>query len=325
MRIKRILFPTDLSRLSNAALPLAAAMARERKAELLVLHVQEPPTAYALGEWGSGPLEPDPGWLQQVLNNIKPSDATIPCLHKLVIGNPAREIVLTAKNDDIDLIIMGTHGRTGLARMLMGSVAEKVVRRAICPVMTLKQPAAWSFEGNSSASSAQLPDARGKTILLAVDFSRTSDAAFLEATALARDWRAWLIIAHVEQPLAAYGGAEVLDSYVLDACSDALKKRLERIRPPEPEIPCTHRLTNGDPADEIVRIAGEEKADLIVMGTHGHTGVARVLLGSVAEKVVRQAPCPVLTLKIPRKRKRAGRVKLHVSVQRQSDIAPESD
>ena len=126
-----------------------------------------------------------------------------------------------------------------------------------------------------------------KTILFPTDFSLASDAALPHAEALAKQSDAKLLIVHVEEPPLAYGGGELY--YGLpEPSSERILKMLEDVKPADPQVPFTHRLTMGDPAGEIVRIAGEEGAEMIVLGTHGRTG------GSVAEAIVRRAPCPVL-------------------------------
>ena len=132
-----------------------------------------------------------------------------------------------------------------------------------------------------------------KTILFATDFSTASDAALPHAEALAKSSGARLLIVHVEEPPLAYGGGELY--YGLpEPSSERILAMLEDVRPKDPAVPFTHRLTMGDPAGEIVRIAADERAELIVLGTHGRTGVTRLLMGSVAEAIVRRAPCPVL-------------------------------
>lgn len=132
-----------------------------------------------------------------------------------------------------------------------------------------------------------------KTILFATDFSLASDAALPHAEALAQQSGARLLIVHVEEPPLAYGGGELY--YGLpEPSSERILKMLEDVKPADPKLPFAHRLTMGDPAGEIVRIAGEEGAEMIVLGTHGRTGMTRLLMGSVAEAIVRRAPCPVL-------------------------------
>jgi universal stress protein A len=133
-----------------------------------------------------------------------------------------------------------------------------------------------------------------KKILFPTDFSTASDAALSHAETLAKQAGAKLLIVHVEEPPLAYGGGELY--YGLpEPNSERIQKMLEDVRPADPSVPFEHRLTMGDPAAEVVRIAGDEKAEMIVMGTHGRTGLTRLLMGSVAEAIVRRSPCPVLT------------------------------
>ena len=132
-----------------------------------------------------------------------------------------------------------------------------------------------------------------KTILFPTDFSTASDAALVHAESLARQMNARLLIVHVEEPPLAYGGGELY--YGLpEPNSERILKMLEDVRPADPSVPYTHRLTMGDPAGEVVRMAADEHAEMIILGTHGRTGMTRLLMGSVAEAIVRRAPCPVL-------------------------------
>jgi nucleotide-binding universal stress UspA family protein len=132
-----------------------------------------------------------------------------------------------------------------------------------------------------------------KTIVFPTDFSTASDAALEHAATLAKSMGATLLIVHVEEPPLAYGGGELYYG-IPEPDSERILKMLEDVKPKDPSVPFTHRLSMGDPAGEIVRIATDEGAELIVLGTHGRTGVTRLLMGSVAEVVVRRAPCPVL-------------------------------
>lgn len=134
----KILFPVDFSRGSEHALELAESLARDRQAELVLLHVEEPPMAYGGGEFYYGLAEPDRERLEQMLQEIVVSEQQVPVHRQIVTGSPASAIVKFSKDAGIDYIVMPTHGRTGLSRMLMGSVAEEVVRKATCPVLTVK-------------------------------------------------------------------------------------------------------------------------------------------------------------------------------------------
>ena len=139
-----------------------------------------------------------------------------------------------------------------------------------------------------------------KTILVSTDFSPSSDAALAMATALARDSGAKLLIVHVEEIPLATGGAEYLYS-VPEPATQELKKMLGEVLPKDPKVAYEHRLLAGDPAEAIVRTAEADGVDMIVIGTHGRTGLTRLLMGSVAEAIVRRAGCPVLTVKQPHK------------------------
>ena len=133
-------------------------------------------------------------------------------------------------------------------------------------------------------------------ILLATDFSEPSQAALQLATALARDSSATLLICHVTPPEFVYG-ADEMDAVAIPFENPGVRQRLVETQPNDPQVPCEHHLLVGNPADEIVRLGEEQNVDLIVLGSHGRTGAVRLLMGSIAEAVVRQAACPVLTIK----------------------------
>lgn len=138
MKTKKILCPVDFSTLENAALEVATTLARDRGATLLITHVEEIPIAYGEGEFYYGLATPDRAELERMLNAVVPTDPTVRYEHRLVTGDPAEEIVELAEREGVDMIVLATHGRTGLFRLLMGSVAEAVVRKAKCPVLTVK-------------------------------------------------------------------------------------------------------------------------------------------------------------------------------------------
>lgn len=140
MNVKKILFPTDFSHTGDAALNLATSLARDNGATLLIAHVEEPPVAYGGGEMYYGIPDPATEDLKRMLQEIKPTDPAVPFEHHMVTGDPSAAIARLAEEEGADLIVMGTHGRTGISRMVMGSVAEAVVRRAPCPVLTFKKP-----------------------------------------------------------------------------------------------------------------------------------------------------------------------------------------
>ncbi len=145
MKTQRILCPTDFSHFTDAALSYASSLAAESGATLYIVYVDEfreagaalgePPFAY------TAPLVvADRSDLRRQLKQVRPTLLHVKCEHRYLEGIPVREIVAFAEREQIDLIVMGSHGRTGLSRIVMGSVAEGVARRASCPVLIVKQP-----------------------------------------------------------------------------------------------------------------------------------------------------------------------------------------
>jgi nucleotide-binding universal stress UspA family protein len=136
-----------------------------------------------------------------------------------------------------------------------------------------------------------------KTILHPTDFSEPSDIAFRLACSLARDHGGRVVVLHVIPSAGVVHGERVLPPRAFE--HEELRDKLYAVKPPAPRVPVEYQLAEGDPVAEIVGVAREVPCDLIVMGTHGRTGLSRFIMGSVAEGVVRKAPCPVLTAKHP--------------------------
>lgn len=149
MKARKILFPTDLSPPGDEALALASSLARDTGAELLIVHAEEPPVAYAGGEFYYDIPLTNSENLRKALERVVPKRPDVSYRHVMVTGEPASAIVQLAEDEKVDFIVMGTHGRTGLLRLLMGSVAEAVVRRAPCPVITYRQAEGDSGEDAS--------------------------------------------------------------------------------------------------------------------------------------------------------------------------------
>jgi len=141
MKTNKIMFPTDFSHTGDAALEMATVLAHDAGATLLIVHVEEPPVAYGGGEMYYGLPEPAHDEIRRMLKEVVPTRSDVKFEHRLVTGDPPSAVVRLAEEENVDLIVMGTHGRTGLGRLLMGSVAEAIVRRASCPVLTYKHTA----------------------------------------------------------------------------------------------------------------------------------------------------------------------------------------
>jgi nucleotide-binding universal stress UspA family protein len=138
-----------------------------------------------------------------------------------------------------------------------------------------------------------------QTILHPTDYSELWEGAFRLSCSLARDYGARLFLLHVIPPPVLVDGGDLVVAKIIREFLDKQRQQLERLRPPDPKVEIAHRLTQGDPAAEILRVAREINCDLIVMGTHGSTGLRRLLMGSVAEGVAREARCPVVIVKPP--------------------------
>lgn len=147
--IHTILHPTDFSEHSRHAFQLACALARDYGARLIVLHVASPPTAIYDG--GMMALPTDLDELRKTLEAMRPDDPSLRVEHQLREGYAPSEIVDAARDNACDLIVLGTHGRSAVARLLMGSVAEPVVRKAHCPVLTVRTPAYLTEEAGEPA------------------------------------------------------------------------------------------------------------------------------------------------------------------------------
>ncbi len=140
MNLERILFATDFSHRDDAAFDLATTLARATGARLLIVHVEEPPSVYGGHEKSYyGPPGPRSEDLLRLLKELVPDDPNLEFDHHLLTGDPARAIVDFAERENVDLMVFGTHGRSGLTHLVMGSVAEAVVRLAQCPVVISKQ------------------------------------------------------------------------------------------------------------------------------------------------------------------------------------------
>jgi nucleotide-binding universal stress UspA family protein len=140
--IKTILHPTDFSESAEQAFRMACSLARDHNARLIVMHVMPMPITTLGGMPAVPPIPDDYGReeLEAKLRAVQPPPPAIPVDHMLEEGDPVSTIIQVAEHIPCDMIVMGTHGRRGLGRLLMGSVAEEVTRKAPCPVLTVKSP-----------------------------------------------------------------------------------------------------------------------------------------------------------------------------------------
>jgi nucleotide-binding universal stress UspA family protein len=300
MNIARILCPTDFSDASAHAVDLAALIAGWYKARIAALHVVS--AAAVLPEFS---LSPSGSVDEDALRALRTATAGrfahaagggIAVDVLVDVGSPASRILERAGTLPADLIVMGTHGLGGFEHLMLGSVTERVLRKAACPVLTVPPRA---------HTTSRLPFTR---LLCAIDFSESAMAALRFAISLAEESSATLTLLHVlewpwEEPpaprleeLPAEQGA-ALAEYRRQREKTALK-RLEALTSTarlstRPVV----RLRNGKPHVQILDAAQEERSDLIVIGVHGRNPLDMMVFGSTTNQVVRAATCPVLTLR----------------------------
>jgi nucleotide-binding universal stress UspA family protein len=289
-----ILHPTDFSEPARRALNLAGSLAHREGAHLVVLHVTNPLTDAANLLLGDPSLERQ----RQRLEQLQLEAPGIPFEAKLAFGGAAAEILKTARETGCDLIVMGTQGRKGLGRLIMGSVAEQVVRNAPCPVVTVNSPSREPAPEAEAPSGAAAPI---RTVLHPTDFSEPCAEAFRVACELARDQSARLTVVHVVVAPPVGTIKQPMPPPLPEDPRGKLEELFRLAQASAPGLQADYRVEKGDAAPRIVGAAQETRCDLIVMGTHGRTGLGRALMGSVAEQVLRTAPCPVVTVKAPAK------------------------
>lgn len=215
------------------------------------------------------------------------------------VGIPSQEILACASAWSADLLILGTQGRTGLDHVLIGSTAERVVRIAPCSVLTVRASAPVEAAGGEASSPEQ---AVFRRILVPLDFSESSPQVLREAVRLARRCGATLTLLHVVEPVGYGVDFTVRHALSGSALREDLQKTVEaRVAECRAQgVAAEGQVVPGVPVDVIVRDAEAAKSELIVMGTHGRRGWSHLRFGSVAEAVVRYAPCPVLTVRCGR-------------------------
>ena len=275
-----VMFATDFSEASMQALPYAVGMASQYGSKLYLAHVI-PIEPYLMGDPKAAERlrqarqEADTN-LAGVLDSA--SNRGIPC--EALVDNGDIWVVMShfIREHTVDLLVMGTTGRTGLGKVLLGSVAEEAIRESPCPVLAVGPKAPHDVT------------VKVRKILYATDFSTVSLLAAPYALSFAEKFRAHLTLLHVIEGLP--------ESPYLDA--QMAKVRLRELIKPDFDLPGAPEaiVEMGAPADMILRIARDTAADLIIMGARGAGALARLTthFGSIAHKVVSHAACPVVTI-----------------------------
>jgi nucleotide-binding universal stress UspA family protein len=266
---ERILAPLDGSPLAESILPLVRAFRARKRTELVLLRALPPPPMVG-GDVGRV-MELDRRAAEEYLEGLRKAESAGEGSLRVRVreGPPAETILAVAREERATLIALSTHGRTGLRRLLFGSVAEQVLRESPIPVLLLRGQAA-------------APEPR--KILLPVDPDDVSLEVVNAAIEVASTFGAHVVLLNVMKDALAYGPPVV-----------QITRAFERFR--EAGVSVEPLLRRGDPADEILAAARDLSAGMIAIATHARRGLRRALVGSVAEKVLRHAEVPVLAIR----------------------------
>lgn len=307
-RKSQILVPLDGSELAEKALPHAIALAQATSGGLTLLRIVQPitfidpiggalPPSPALWEVWAGEPQLALDYLQAVADKLRDTELVVQTT--VLEGDPASEIVSYAeKHPEVSRVVMSSHGRSGLGRWVMGSVAEKVLHASPVPLLVVRPE-------SDEPDEAALAVPEYKTILVPLDGSELAEKALGEAQTLAEKMGATVVLVSVASTpfdlvLAKRRGAEAWSPTPWDEAAQHLKSKLDAVsrRLEAEHLVVEARLTYGDPADEILKLSEELGADIIVMATHGRGGLAGLLIGSVATRVVQAARVPVLLVRV---------------------------
>lgn len=284
---RNILFATDFSPAAAKAIPYVKKIAKHYGAALVALHVRTP-VVNPMSEPATWPiyLEAAKAQDEQHRGELLATFAGIPTQALIEEGSIETCLQEAIEKNDTDLVIIGTRGRTGVEKLLLGSVAEEIFRTVPCAVLTVG-PRAY----DSSRSADQL-----REILYATDFSPASLKAAAYAVSLAQEFQSRLVLLHVIAPQQA---GDLISTAELKASSEKL---LHQVVPPEAQDWCKpeYHVVEGDVAEKILEFATLREPDLIVLGVRQEEGVpggASHLPIATAHKVVSRATCPVLTIR----------------------------
>ena len=302
--IRRILFATDYSSSSLEAFRQSLEWAQACQADLDIVHVMGVLPGKQTNSSVANRYIEEQGKQAQIKLETLVSQAKerIPSVHShLLEGMPEKQLIKFAGESQVDLLITGTDGGTGINRFMMGSVAEHVVSQAPCPVLTIRSK-------NEEAKAGEGPAAEGATsgvpqqILVPLDFSDCSLDAFEYATQLAKWFDASVVLLHAMEPLTYSLDFNLNHPIESKQLSQSIATRLSALCDilKKDGLTASYQVDKKNSVDTILSTSTETQTDLIVMGTHGRRGISRVLMGSVTASVLRRSLCPVLTVKSPK-------------------------
>ncbi len=319
---KKIMCTIDFSDFTDESFGYSVALCKEFNAALFLVHIVTLEDNYL----GNGIMDFDHQEFQEIFimnakEHLGEMVKKLTIDHEIVVsvGSPSDEICRIAMEKEIDLVITATHGKSGIKKLLLGSITEKLIKSIKCPLLVLDT-------NNHDSTSLNDYEMKLQKIMVACDFSPDSKLAFDYGLSLAQEFQAEIYLSHVIKPTeyielkasdyinvvpANFAHWHNTDYFEMQKKVTeenrkkikALRKRLERqlyyMLPEDCKNWCTPHtdVLTGEPYEELVKYAKEQKVDMIVLGIRGHTLWENLLVGSTTDRVIRHAPCPVLAVR----------------------------
>jgi nucleotide-binding universal stress UspA family protein len=296
VQMKNILCATDFSDFSNQTIPYGVALAKEFDARLYICHVIDLSSIAIYGEFQLNPIDQQNRIRKQAAEQLDQIIGEQPVKWEplISVGHTADEISRLVAEKEIDLVIAATRGRSGLKRLILGSVTERLMRVLACPLLIVHSP---EHEFVNPINQ----EIRLKKILVGCDFSPDSDLAFQQALSLAQEFEADLHLAHVIEPTVStelLKPDKALSAEIQQGLHQRFTEKLIAMVPQDARNWCTPEtcILEGQPYEALVQYAKTHAIDMIVLGVRGHGLVKTLFLGSTTDRVVRQSTCPVLSV-----------------------------
>ena len=296
MQFRSIICATDFSEHSNQTIPYGVAIAREFDARLYVCHVIDLSAVTIYGEFQLDPV----GQQGRIRQEAEEQLSRMPGLQEvdweplIRVGQPAAEIARLVEEKGADLVIASTRGHSGLKRLILGSVTQRLMRTLSCPLLAVH----GAEEGFMAKGAGGI---RLKKILVGSDFSTDSVLALNYGLSLAQEFEAELHLIHVMEPPVYPEFLTPAEQTQDMVRTDVFKEKLDGLVPEDARNWCSLKtaVLRGQPYEELVAYSVAQSMDMVVLGVRGYGLVKSLLMGSTTDRVVRRSPCPVLTVATP--------------------------
>ncbi|UCF90397.1 MAG: universal stress protein [Desulfobacterales bacterium] len=296
VQLKSIICATDFSDFSNRTIPYGVALAKEFDARLYICHVIDLSSIAIYGEFQLDPVGQQERIKSYAYDQLEQLIGEQPVAWEplITVGRTGEEIARLVEEKEVDLVISATRGRSGLKRIILGSVTERLMRTLTCPLLVVHSPEHRFVDPVNQ-------QIRLERILVGCDFSPDSSLAFQYGLSMAQEFQSELHLAHVmEHPAYQHllKPPSATEEEIRQELRNHLTAKLNAMVPREARNWCSPQtsLLEGRPYEELSRYAEDHAIDMIILGVRGHGLVKTLLVGSTTDRVVREAPCPVLSV-----------------------------